>query len=217
MALNAYRYRFYGGDSGAEQAFLLQMYAAGYTAASVFEATDQVLTGKGTKLLDAVGTTTTVQNTTTRTAFITETIGGSTNPVAAGDAYILAAWGDQQNTGGSVTYTIDFQLGSTTAIATSGLAYTTTSGGQKRKWWLEAQFIMPTLTSQSWGTTLLTSVMSTTNWPAGTGSTATGVASSTEDFSATNASKTLTCNVAMNSATTQTDWRCTGYTLIRVR
>lgn len=45
MALNAYRYRFYGGSSTAEQDFLLAMQAKGYTAASVMETVDQSMIG----------------------------------------------------------------------------------------------------------------------------------------------------------------------------
>lgn len=56
MALNAYRYRFYGGDSGAEQAFLLSMYAKGYTAATLMRVTDQTVTQGAVPLNWATGT-----------------------------------------------------------------------------------------------------------------------------------------------------------------
>jgi len=64
MALNAYRYRFYGGSSTAEQDFLLAMQAKGYTAASVLETVDQSMIGvppmrwqTGTYVRNPVGTT----------------------------------------------------------------------------------------------------------------------------------------------------------------
>ena len=215
MALNAYRYRFYGGDSGAEQAFLLSMYDKGYTAASVMSATDQVLTGKGVKLLDAVGTTTAVLNTTTRTPVLSEVIGGSTNPVAAGDVYQIAAWGDQQNSVGTVSYTLDFALDATIILATTSLAFTVTTN--RRKWWLEAQLIMPSLTTQNLGVIATFGTQGAGGWVAGTSTNASGMGSSTVDFSAANASKTLTLNVTQGVATATTEFRCTGYTLQRVR
>lgn len=215
MALNAKRYRFYNGDSGAEQSFLDSMYAKGYTAASVLNATDQVLTGKGTKLLDAVASTTAVLNTTARTPVISEVIGGSTNPVVAGDVYVLAAWGDQQNSVGTVAYTLDFAFDATIILATTSLSFTVTTN--RRKWWLESQIIMPTLTTQNIGVIATFGTQGAGGWVAGTSTNASGMGSSTVDFSAANASKTLTLNVTQGVSTATTEFRCAGYTLTRVR
>ena len=215
MALNAYRYRFYGGDSGAEQAFLLSMYAKGYTAASVLSATDSVLTGKGTTKVGASGTQVTLVNTTTRTAMFTQALGAATT----GDEFVLTAWGDQTNSNGSsINYTHEVVLG-TTVVATGTQAMTNiATTGNRRRWWLETNIILTGTAAQSVGGvyTISTSGASTGNTFTFGAATTQGVVSSTatEDMSTT---KDLAFYITMSAAATSVDFRLGGYSVVRRR
>lgn len=210
MALNAYRYRFYGGDSGAEQAFLLSMYAKGYTAASVMNATDQVLTGKGTTKIGSSGTQVAVSNTITKTTLITQALGAA----QAGDEFVFTAWGDCLNqTGSSQLWTIDVALGATTLG--SGSTGTLATSGNRRRWWFEMNMVVTSTTAQSSGGIMTFGPLGTTSFTLGTTGAQGGFyAASTEDLST---SKDLTFSVTLGSANTTHDFRLGGYSVARRR
>jgi hypothetical protein len=176
--------------------------------------------GANTYLKLAANTTTTTISNTTKTAFVSETIGGSTYPVAAGDLYILKAWGDQQNTNAAaISLTFEFQFGATTFMTSAAVSLTQTTGGAKRKWTAEVHMILPTLTSQNQGSYYSLSTQSTSNMSIASGLFGHAATTSSEDLSAANASKTLALYVTQSSAPggSTTEFRCLGYTLVRIR
>lgn len=212
MALNAYRYRFYGGDSGAEQAFLLSMYAKGYTAASVMSATDQVLTGKGTTKVGSSTTVVAVNNSATKTTVLTQ----GTGAAQAGDEFVLTVWGDSLNqTGSAQTYTLDLNLGATSLASSSALSVTTSSS--RRKWWLEVNLLVASTTSQNVGGVFSLGAAGTQTWmlaSTGLGGSGGFFSTATEDMST---SKDITLAVTMGAANSSLEWRLGGYSLARRR
>jgi hypothetical protein len=178
----------------------------------------QGTTGANTYLKLAANTTTTTINTTGKQALLSETIGGATYPVAAGDVYILKAWGDNQNTGGAVNQTIELVFGATSVFAGAAVSAAQTTSGGKRRWWTEVELILPTLTTQNLGMIMHTSSQGTTTLnTAANAQGGVGAGTAAEDMSATNASKTLTLNVTLGSISGTTEFRCLGYTLVRIR
>jgi hypothetical protein len=156
-------------------------------------------------------TTTQVVSTTTKTAFLTQSIG----PVTAGDVYVLTAFGDfLQNSAGSPTYTLEFALGSTTLGTSNALAFAALP--TRRKWHMELQLLCGTTSSQVMGGLLtIGGLSSTVSLPLVAPNASTPLTyTATEDMST---AKNLLWQVTMSANSASMDWRTLGYTLRRLR
>ena len=148
MALNAYRYRFYGGDSGAEQAFLLSMAAKGYTAAAVMETVDQTMVGVPPMRWNAatyvrfpigaatVGTLSLTQNRSFATGIYVPS-GGSIDRVAvevttaggAGSVFRMGLYSDSNGAPGALISDEGTVDSATTGFKEDTVAWTDLTGG----------------------------------------------------------------------------------------
>jgi hypothetical protein len=131
---------------------------------------------------------------------------------------VLKAWGDDQNTGGAVNQTTELVFGTTSVFASAAVSLTQTTGGAKRRWWVEVELVMTSLTSQNLGMIMHRSSQGTNtlNMSVNAGG-GVGAGTASEDLSASNASKTLTLNTTLGTISGTTEMRCLGYTLVRIR